>query len=400
MASLIERLSPLRFLFLPALLLGLAYLYRARVTGLGGIWPDLIPWTPWLLAAGIVWLGWRFNHGLAILATLIILLLHRLLEMHFPHQALAVQAAGLLLPLNLMLLLSWRERGMLTAVGMLRILFLLLQAGLLLWLVHRHADLLQAWLRPPTVLGRYNPTPLPLLMTLSGALAVLYLGYRLLRYQQHEAATALLNLISLDWLLLHPLNGIGQSLLISLNLFFWLLMILHSTHEKAYLDELTGLPGRRALNEHLLRLGRRYCIAMLDIDHFKKFNDSYGHDVGDQVLKLVASRLRKVRGGRCYRYGGEEFTVIFPRRDLEQCLPSLEELRTAVEDSRLRLRGGDRPRKKPKGRRRRGGRGGGKSVSVTISIGIAENAPGRDPLKQADQALYRAKHKGRNQISR
>jgi len=133
---------------------------------------------------------------------------------------------------------------------------------------------------------------------------------------------------------------------------------------------------------------------------FKKFNDSYGHDVGDQVLRLVASRLCKIRGGRCYRYGGEEFTVIFPRRRLEQCLPTLEALRTAVESSRLRLRGKDRPGKRGKGRRQRGKSRSGKSVSVTISIGIAENGPGLDALKQADQALYRAKHKGRNQVSR
>ena len=91
--------------------------------------------------------------------------------------------------------------------------------------------------------------------------------------------------------------------------------------------------------------------------------------------------------------------MIFPRRGLEQCLPALEELRAAVEDSRLHLRGRDRPKKKIKGRHRRGKQGAGKSVSVTISIGIAENSPGMDALKQADQALYRAKHKGRNQVS-
>ena len=398
---LIARLRPLRFLFLPAVLLAAAYVLRGRLDTLGDIWQQLIPWTTWLLAAVVCWLGWRFNHGHAVLATLIILLLHRLLEAHFPHQALAVQASTVLLPMNLMLLAAWRERGLLTAFGLARGLFILLQASLLPWLVHGHADLLQNWLAlPHAILGRYNPTPLPEPLAVSGGLAVIYLGYCLLRYQRHEAATLLANLIALDWLLLHPLDGLSQGLLISLNLLFWLLMILHSIHEKAYLDELTGLPGRRALNEHLLRLGRRYCIAMLDVDHFKKFNDSYGHDVGDQVLKLVASRLRKIRGGRCYRYGGEEFTVIFPRRRLEQCLPTLEALRTAVESSRLRLRGKDRPGKRGKGRRQRGKSRSGKSVSVTISIGIAENGPGLDTLKQADQALYRAKHKGRNQVSR
>jgi len=298
------------------------------------------------------------------------------------------------------LLASWRERGVLTAFGLTRALFLLLQASLLLWLIRQHAVLLQGWLAlPGAVLGHYNLTPLPELLLTSGGIGALYLCYRLFRYQQHEAATLLLNLLTLDWLLLNPVNGLTQSLVIALNLLFWLLMILQSTHEKAYQDELTGLPGRRAMNEHLLRLGRRYSIAMLDIDHFKKFNDSYGHDVGDQVLKLVASRLRKVRGGRCYRFGGEEFTVIFPRRQLQQCLEALEELRAAVADSHLRLRAGDRPKQKTRGRLQRGKPGPGKSVAVTISIGIAENRPGEDALKQADLALYRAKHKGRNQVS-
>ncbi|HAG79498.1 MAG TPA: GGDEF domain-containing protein, partial [Pseudomonas sp.] len=69
--------------------------------------------------------------------------------------------------------------------------------------------------------------------------------------------------------------------------------IAHEAYLMAFRDELTGLPGRRALNERLQRLGRQYVLAMADVDHFKRFNDTYGHDVGDQVLKMVASRLRK-----------------------------------------------------------------------------------------------------------
>ena len=73
--------------------------------------------------------------------------------------------------------------------------------------------------------------------------------------------------------------------------------VVHEAYQMAYRDELTGLPGRRALNDRLERLGRNYVIAMADVDHFKKFNDTHGHDVGDEVLKLVASQLRKVGGG-------------------------------------------------------------------------------------------------------
>jgi hypothetical protein len=72
--------------------------------------------------------------------------------------------------------------------------------------------------------------------------------------------------------------------------------VAHEAYQMAFRDELTGLPGRRALNERMQRLGRNYVLAMSDVDHFKKFNDTHGHDVGDQVLRLVASKLSKIRG--------------------------------------------------------------------------------------------------------
>ena len=89
--------------------------------------------------------------------------------------------------------------------------------------------------------------------------------------------------------------------------------VLQDTFRMAFRDELTGIPSRRALNERLAALGNRYTIAMLDVDHFKNFNDTYGHDLGDQVLKMVAAHIAGVGGGgKAFRYGGEEFTVLFP----------------------------------------------------------------------------------------
>jgi diguanylate cyclase (GGDEF)-like protein len=145
-------------------------------------------------------------------------------------------------------------------------------------------------------------------------------------------------------------------------------------------------------------LGRVYTIAMLDIDFFKKFNDRYGHDVGDQVLRMVASHIKRVGGGgKSFRYGGEEFTIIFPGKAKQDVLPHLDSLRESIAGARFWLRGTNRPKKRPEKRIR------GKdtrTVSVTISIGTAE--PGRNlarpsaVLKEADRALYRAKKKGRN----
>jgi GGDEF domain-containing protein len=181
--------------------------------------------------------------------------------------------------------------------------------------------------------------------------------------------------------------------------------ILQDSYNMAFRDDLTGIPSRRALNESIQGIGRRYAIAMIDVDHFKKFNDTYGHDVGDQVLKMVAAKIRDVGGGgRGYRYGGEEFTVVFPGRRVADALPHLEELRKTIAGYHLHLRGSDRPRDGRTGKDRRGTRGEGTTVSVTVSIGVAENGDGHttaaDVIKAADRALYKAKHQGRNLVCR
>ncbi|MCB2100944.1 MAG: GGDEF domain-containing protein, partial [Rhodobacterales bacterium] len=173
----------------------------------------------------------------------------------------------------------------------------------------------------------------------------------------------------------------------------------------AFIDDLTGLPGRRALNQSLRGLGRRYAIAMVDIDHFKAFNDTHGHDVGDQVLRMVAARLSRVGGGgRAHRYGGEEFAILFPGRTVDQTRPVLEALRAAMADEPFRLRGPTRrrPEDEEAGRRRRGSGAESPGVRVTVSIGVAERT-GDKPTPQAviqaaDRALYQAKRVGRNRV--
>lgn len=180
--------------------------------------------------------------------------------------------------------------------------------------------------------------------------------------------------------------------------------VAQEAYQMAFRDELTGLPGRRALNERFQRLGQQYVLAMIDVDHFKKFNDSHGHDVGDQVLRMVASHLRRTGGGgKAYRYGGEEFTLVFPGKSVEQCLPFLEGVRESIEGYAMLLRDrGNRPKDDRQGRGKRAGKEG-QSVSVTISIGVAErDAERRSPeevIKGADQALYAAKSGGRNRVA-
>ena len=160
-------------------------------------------------------------------------------------------------------------------------------------------------------------------------------------------------------------------------------------------------------------------MAVVDIDHFKKFNDTYGHETGDQVLRLVASNLARVTGGgRAYRCGGEEFTILFPGKGAPEVMDALQQLREMIESSEFRTRGTDR-RHVPRGpdrRHERSRRRGSKAqairelaqqtspaaLSVTVSIGVASSGKrGSDPqvvLQAADKALYRAKASGRNRV--
>jgi len=191
--------------------------------------------------------------------------------------------------------------------------------------------------------------------------------------------------------------------------------IVENSYSLAYRDELTSLPSRRAFNDALALLKPPYAIAAVDIDHFKSINDTYGHDSGDQVLRLVASKLASISGGgESYRVGGEEFTILFPGRNVQEVFAHLELLRMNIESCSFQLRKEEDRRKTPRDSDRRtvaGGKTKAKTkgpvrpasgaISVTVSIGIAESRP-KVPVEQiienADQALYNAKQGGRNRI--
>lgn len=169
----------------------------------------------------------------------------------------------------------------------------------------------------------------------------------------------------------------------------------------AYVDELTGLPQRRALENRLRRLGRKTAVTMLDVDHFKQFNDTWGHEVGDQVLRLLGSILGQQSGVQAFRYGGEEFTLVFNHQRRKELRRKLESIREAVADYPLVLREEEnRPEDTQSGKQVRGsGQGGEKSLNITISLGCALRQPGESSealLRRADEALYKAKDGGRN----
>ncbi|MBV9183398.1 MAG: GGDEF domain-containing protein [Acidobacteria bacterium] len=186
--------------------------------------------------------------------------------------------------------------------------------------------------------------------------------------------------------------------------------IIENSYSLAYRDELTALPSRRAFHQAVDSLKPPYSIAMVDIDHFKSINDTYGHETGDQVLRLVASRLASASGGgEAFRVGGEEFTILYRGRTAEDVVDHLELLRLEIESSSFRVRRAEDRRKtarapdrrsrsrtrKPASRRSSG------VVSVTISIGVAESHAKlslSEVIERADKSLYRAKQTGRNRI--
>jgi GGDEF domain-containing protein len=215
--------------------------------------------------------------------------------------------------------------------------------------------------------------------------------------------------------------------------------IIETSYLLAYHDELTTLPSRRAFNDALLRLQDPYTVAAVDIDHFKQFNDTYGHETGDQVLRLVAANLARVTGGgQAYRCGGEEFTILFPGKTMSEVVEHAERLREAIENTEFHLRNEDR-RQGPRnpGQRVQKQRDQGRSdqdrriqdrrqskvrkrartgdairqlaqskpapaLSVTVSIGVAGSTTEKPHpnvvLEAADKALYRAKNNGRNRV--
>jgi diguanylate cyclase (GGDEF)-like protein len=198
-------------------------------------------------------------------------------------------------------------------------------------------------------------------------------------------------------------TGISTTLFAALLLALFISLI-QSAYDLAFVDSLTLLPGRRALDEKMGTLTKNYAIAMIDIDHFKKFNDTYGHDTGDQVLRLVASKIRKIgSGGLAYRYGGEEFAILFPKRSAELVEPALNKLRETISSYQMTLRNKERIRSRKLGEKLRGVVSPRqKNVNITVSIGVAEKQDSHhsatDVIKVADEALYRAKNTGRNRV--
>jgi GGDEF domain-containing protein len=340
-------------LFLPSGFLLLAAMAFQRWGASREMLSALIRIYPYAVLGVGAFLGWRFHRIWFTFAILAIFLPNWLflpdVAKHVGpgHVRLLFHATALLLPLNLGILsfASVREKGPTASrirLGVGLILFQLLVFAICLYQPARRNSFVEHLLAGG---GFVEWTPIARLGLLAFGLVFLLFAIRFVRHPSPIDSGFLWALIAI-FLALH-LKKIGDisSFYLSTAGLILIISLIETSYSLAYHDELTGLPGRRALNEALHRLGDNYTVAMVDVDHFKKFNDQHGHGVGDQVLRMVAANLERLMGGaKAFRYGGEEFLLLFPGKSVSNAIPSLEALRKAIAASDFTLRGKGRPR--------------------------------------------------------
>lgn len=377
--------------------------------------------------AGIL-LAWRFHSSRVIFALITLLLAHRALEFFSNGRIVATgpghiafEAVALLVPINFVAFAWIRERGLAVPAVVSRLALVFFESVFVAVICRPGETTGPPILRAALVdrhLFLWTRIPQPALLAFALASAALLI--RFLLYRKPVDSGLLWSLAAVFAGL--QFGGVGRvgSAYFATGGLILLASIIENSYVLAYQDELTALPSRRAFNDALLRLEGPYSVAAVDIDHFKSFNDTYGHDTGDQVLRMVGAKLARINGGgQAFRVGGEEFSILFPGKSLREALPHLKSLRVAIEESRFRTRNLPERRNVARGPDRRNeskrsvarrlttyARDASKSaageLSVTVSIGVAEsNAKTREVetvIQAADKALYRAKHAGRNRV--
>lgn len=377
--------------------------------------------------AAALLLAWRFHSSRVLFVLLTLLLAHRSLEFFSNARIvsadpgrIAFEAIAFLLPINLVLFSLARERGWAVPAITSRLALLFFES-VFIALICRPGETTSPWFIHAAILNHnlFSWTPIPQLALLAFAVCLVVLTVRFVMHPKPVESGLLWSLAAAFAGL--QMGGVGRvgSAYFATSALILLSSIIENSYLLAYHDELTALPSRRAFNDALLRLEAPYAIAVVDIDHFKKFNDSFGHDTGDQVLRMVGTRLAEVTGnGQAYRVGGEEFCILFRDKSMRDVLPHLEALRVTIQESVFHLRGLPERRSVARGTDRRSSRNrrvagsqllrhaladpSSHEFSVTVSIGVAELSLGAKEVEQvvqaADKALYRAKRAGRNRV--
>ncbi len=356
------------------------------------------PYAPYFcfgaLAAAAL-LSWYYDYGRVLFVTAAVGLTLWGLKQTAPAGDVSKFVAVFLLPLNFALFAWLKERGLLTLSGLLKTLLIVAQVLGVVTLSERMGGRLNAFLRWGE--NAHGWTWMPWTEQLAFAGAAIFLLV-LFFHRRTKVEQGLLWALAAMFVALKAEKNETLLFYSGAAGLILLFVVLEHGYDIAYRDALTGLPARRAFNEFLAQLGTNYAIAMCDVDHFKKFNDTYGHDAGDQVLKMVASKLLGVQGGgRAFRYGGEEFALVFRGRSAAEVQQFVESLRETLASTAFVLRKPGRRLEKPTQEPEPAVR---ESVTITISIGVAGYSTRHSTpelvLDAADAALYTAKDSGRN----
>lgn len=379
----------------------LALAWGASMLGLPDNYLPLLRVLPEMLALLIVILAWRYRRGRLALVALMIALVNLLFRSPSIAGAVLIEEPAWtllsrLLLLNLATLALLPDRPLFHRSTLVQAFVLFLQGLAILRFLPSLALFLADRFPASWALLQTRQT-LDLLFLL---VLLCVLTAALLRRGSFEVA--MLWVTGTFYLLLRFSTGpASSSLYFTAGEILLLLSLVEDSYRLAYVDPLTGLEGRRALDEELKSLNGKFSLAMIDIDHFKKFNDRWGHDSGDQALRMIAQRLAGVGGGgRAYRYGGEEFTIVFDGMEATKSVEFLENLRETIASSPFGIRGPGRPKKEPASRTRPPA--SLRKIKITVSMGLADSSADRSSaqavLKAADTALYRAKKAGRNRL--
>ena len=402
----------MRRLLIPVVVLALA-LGADFAGAFEAVRPGLLILGSRLLFAVVFLVAWRFRRGRVAWAAALLALVAEVVRGTVPLseslREIVPHAVLILLPLNLAVVAFLREWPVTSPTGGWWFAALGGEA-MLVWLLGQPGEparSLAERLKAPLLTAaelEVRGLPTGLTMPQKGLLAFVIASLAvaiLLRWRRRSIEVGILGAIVAAWIAFLRGPEQTEAYLAVAGLILGLALV-ENAFSLAFEDGLTGLPARRALEETLRHMGRTYAIAMLDLDHFKKFNDRHGHEIGDQVLQMVAAKLARVSGGgRAFRYGGEEFSVVFPGKSASEAEPFMDSLRRTIADADFVVRSPGRPKKKPKNARGRGG--GEKKLKVTVSVGLAErdekNRLPEEVMKAADKALYRSKKAGRNRVT-
>src|SRR5437867_8201712 len=347
---------PAAILLAAALAVAAGQTLPRSLSGLIGVGPYIV-----LLLGAAISAWFNRSRALIMLASLLAAYAGYNLASDLGPQSFALRAVltafAVLVPFNVLLALAFPERGVRQYRNYRWLLLGLAEILIVIWIAYAGRsslsgtawrDVLDHWLL------RSPPTPIVARIMLAAAFAAALArtwprrGLKELRKEPRPldigiAAALVAFFIGCEW----ATAPLAFGAFMSAAGVILLAAVLQESHRLAFRDELTNLPSRRALEERLTGLGPAYAIGVLDGDQFLQFTVDDGHHIGDQVLKLVAARLAAIEGGgTSYRYGGEEFCVLFSDRTLEQALPHLEQLRKDIEDYRMAVRGGDRPKER------------------------------------------------------